>query len=611
MVHGNNNPPSPWLDSIGEPNPSSDASFIEYLRWMRLQSPNKSQNALDSAKMLELLQRIEKGDYSVNLEKLTARTKKLAHEWFVVECPWRIRVGGSTAPESMLLPAFDSLGMPYIPSSTFKGVARAVAKREGIPAIKIRKIFGDINPETSMGIVTFLDAYPLPGEDQRGGLKPDMANAIWTWDKNNQPQYKPNPNVFLSLFKPKFVIGLRKGVDCDDDTLQEVKQWLLKGLIQGIGSRINSGYGELKLRGKDLTSLPPEKRPRKSAIILRVPFEIQGQLIHGYQQINWNLNENNWEAKPQAVAEVRPIAFRSMLRYWFRAFALGVLPKNQVRELETLIFGGIEPKPKNGLFQIEIINDSSSPKDNHQDGILILRQSLFIEDRFKSSVSKLLNNLTWLMFHLGGVGQGARRPYYKRQGNPAHRGVDLIPKREEIKPDILQNHWTLPRTTQEFQILFQQQLQRFYSALGVFSQINIDYRQPRQDVVPATAHTWLEAVDINCEILVIRKATRDANPVNKPYPLEVLHNQFHNLEAKNYTTAKSLCGGIKKESINIERENVIASPIWIANLQKYQVVTVFGANQDPRKKYLETIKHSVTNSQNNFDGYAQIFPIQH
>ncbi|MHC5730502.1 MAG: type III-B CRISPR module RAMP protein Cmr6, partial [Nostoc sp.] len=97
MVHGNNNPPSPWLDSIGEPNPSSDASFIEYLRWMRLQSPNKSQNALDSAKMLELLQRIDKGDYSVNLEKLIARTKKLAHDWFVVECPWRIRVGGSTA----------------------------------------------------------------------------------------------------------------------------------------------------------------------------------------------------------------------------------------------------------------------------------------------------------------------------------------------------------------------------------------------------------------------------------------------------------------------------------------------------------------------------------
>ncbi|MHC5611159.1 MAG: RAMP superfamily CRISPR-associated protein [Nostoc sp.] len=615
MVHGNNNPPSPWLDSIGEPNPSSDASFIEYLRWMRLQSPNKSQNALDSAKMLELLQRIDKGDYSVNLEKLIARTKKLAHDWFVVECPWRIRVGGSTAPESMLLPAFDSLGMPYIPSSTFKGVARAVAKREGICAKEIRRIFGDINPETSMGIVTFLDAYPLPGEDNRGGLKPDMANAIWTWDKNNQPQYKPNPNVFLSLLKPNFVIGLRKGVDCDDDTLQKVKQWLLKGLLQGIGSRINSGYGELKLGRKDLNSLPPEKRPKKSTIILRVPFELQGQLIHGYQRINWNWNlkENNWEAKPQAVAEVRPIAFRSMLRYWFRAFALGVLPKKQVRELEILIFGGIEPKAKNGLFQIEVINSNNYPKDHHQDGILILRQSLFIEDRLKSSLSKLLNSLTWIMFHLGGIGQGARRPYYQRQGNPTHRGVDLIPKPQEIKPDILQNNWKLPPTPKEFQVFFQQQLEKFYSALGVFLQRRIDYRQPRQDVVEATAHTWLEAVDINCEILVIRKASRDINSINKPYPLEVLHKQFHNLESNNYTTAKSLCGGIKKESIrngdDIDRD-VIASPIWIANLQKYQVVTVFGANQDPRKEYLNTIKRSITNSQNNFDCYAQIFPIQ-
>lgn len=610
MVDNLKQHPSPWLDSIGRPSPASDASFIEYLRWMRLQSENKSSanKSIDSAKVLELLQLVMKeGDYSDNLEKLTSRTKKLAHDSFVVECPWRVRVGGSTAPESMLLPAFDNLGMPYVPSSTLKGVARAVAKREGISQQKIAELFGDIDPETSMGIVTFLDAYPLPGKDKLGGLRPDMANAIWTWDKNNELQYNPNPNVFLSLFKPSFIIGLRKGIGCGDDTLQEVKQWLLKGLIQGIGSRINSGYGELKLGKKDLDSLPPERRPKKSTVILRVPFELQGQLIHGYQKFtDWQRRETTWETRPKAVAEVRPIAFRSMLRYWFRAFALGVLSRDEVRKLETFVFGGIEPTAKNGLFQIEIINGNTSEDDNYQDGILILRQSLFIEDSFKTPVSKLLNTLTWILFHLGGVGQGARRPYYKRQGNPPLRGVDLIPKREEIKP----KKWELPRTPQEFQMLFQQQLKEFYSALGKLSKQNIDYHQPQQSVVP-TEHTWREAVDINCEILVIRKASRDTSTGRKTYPLEVLHKHFHDQDS--YTTAKSLCGGVIRESIGrgdkLDRD-VIASPIWIANLQRYQVITVFGANQDPRKQYLQTLKLVVKNSTNSFDEFAQIFPIQ-
>jgi len=151
MKNTGNNPPPPWLDSIGEPHPHSQASFVEYLRWMRLLSTDSK---LNSAKLLELLALVGEGNYSQTLQRLTARTQRLATEWFRVECPWRIRVGGATGPESMLLPAFDALGMPYIPSSTLKGVTRDIAKREGVSPEQIRKIFGDINPETSMGLVT-------------------------------------------------------------------------------------------------------------------------------------------------------------------------------------------------------------------------------------------------------------------------------------------------------------------------------------------------------------------------------------------------------------------------------------------------------------------------
>ncbi|MBW4431290.1 MAG: hypothetical protein KME28_06065 [Pelatocladus maniniholoensis HA4357-MV3] len=405
------------------------------------------------------------------------------------------------------------------------------------------------------------------------------------------------------------MIGLRQGVSCSDTVLQQVKQWLLKGLIQGIGSRVNSGYGKLKLERQAFVSLPSELRPKKRTPILQVPFELEGQLIHGYQRVDWRQDgQSNWQPRPQAVSEVRPIAFRSMLRYWFRIFALGVLPQKRVRKLEIFVFGGIEPQAQTGLFQLEIDNGDNS-QSHSQAGILILHYSPFINDKIKPLIRDLLRSLTWLMFHLGGVGHGARRPYYKRIGNPQHRGVNLMPTREEITETVRQN-WILPPTPQKFQNLFQQHLDKFYSTLRVLAKQEIDYRQPREDVIASTAHTWVEAVDINCEILVIRKAVKEQN--SRPYALKILHDQFHDLESHDYTIAKSLCGGINKESTEegdeIDRD-VIPSPVWIANLHKYQVVTVFGANQDPRQEYLRRLKDAIDNSQNSFDSYAQIWPL--
>ncbi|MDJ0618408.1 MAG: RAMP superfamily CRISPR-associated protein [Calothrix sp. MO_192.B10] len=618
MVQSNNRDPrSPWLESIGQPEPASDASFVEYLRWMRWQSNN---DKLNSAKLLELLEKVREGDYSQSLERLTQRTKRLATDWFPVECSWRIRVGGTTGPESMLLPAFDALGMPHIPSTTLKGVARATAKQDGASAEDIKKIFGDIDPTTSMGLVTFLDAYPLPGEDTLGGLHPDMANPIWKWE-DSRLQYSPNPNPFLSLLQPTFVIGLRQQNKCSEEILLQVKKWLLKGLIQGIGSRVNSGYGELKLE-RDyarhfLSSIPKEERPKKNTLILQVPFEIEGQLIHGYQRANWQQDDDgNWQPKPKAAPEVRPVAFRSMLRYWFRAFALGVLSASEVRDLELLIFGGIEPQPKTGLFRLEITNADNNSQDNtYREGTLILRHSpLTIDDRNKRIIIyKLLKSLTWIMFHIGGIGQGARRPYYQRPGNPSHRGVNLTPKSDKIiKPESISKIWELPKLPQNFCKLFQKQIKNFYSAFNQLSTRDINYHQSLTNITVPTDHTWVEAVDINCEILVLRKDVKHIATATKSYPLKLLHEQFHNLEEQNYTQAKSLCGGIKKESTKdgdeIDRD-VTPSPIWIKDLQKYQVVTVFGATEEPRKYYLQTLKESISKSKFDFDTYAQIWPI--
>ena len=323
----------------------------------------------------------EKADYSDRLEKLNQRTELIAGKdnTFTVKCPWRIRVGGHRGPESILLPAFDALGMPYIPASTLRGVARTQAIREIVAAEKIKwkdaeqqlaSYFGSIetdNPSNSAGKVVFLDAYPNPSKT--GGLSMDMANNIWKWDENHRPNYESNPNVFLSLKESDFLIGLRLASNCQDKkVLTKVKGWLIAGLQAGVGSQINTGYGQLILKDKN--------QHKSSNEFFRVKFALEGQLIHGHQKFN-NIqqpyrtdNRGNLKPATSSVPEVRPTAFKSMLRYWFRAFALGVLPTEQVVDWEGQIFGAIAPKQQLGWVRVNILDDKliqSEPKRNNEE----------------------------------------------------------------------------------------------------------------------------------------------------------------------------------------------------------------------------------------------------
>jgi CRISPR-associated protein Cmr6 len=112
--------------------------------------------------------------------------------------------------------------------------------------------------------------------------------------------------------------------------------------------------------------------------------------------------------------------------------------------------------------------------------------------------------------------------------------------------------------------------------------INLNYRQIRNCGIVRN-NQWTEAIDANCRIIV---CSGNEN-FGKPYALSVLHSEELKFNG-NYDG--NLCGKVGRE--------VKPSPIWITDLGDYQVVTVFGANADPRQKYLETLQNKV-----------QIFPL--
>ena len=629
----NQNPqPSPWLEhpSDPNPNPSSTASFVEYLRWMR----SSDSQYKDPTKVQILQMAEEQANYRDRLTTLTNRTKLIAGEGntFVVKCLWRIRVGGHRGPESILLPAFDALGMPYIPASTLRGVTRTQAIRalmleenrswKRAEEIVSRKYFGYLDSKNSQersGKIIFLDAYPIPQQSGNGGgLTVDMANNIWSWDTAGRDLlYSPNPNPFFSLEEATFLIGFRRASQCKPEEFEaisgEIKTWLTQGLQSGIGSQVNTGYGSLVRAGQ--TADPG---------FFSVNFTLEGQLIHGRQkftQWQWNDRRNEWQMRGTPEAEVRPVAFKSMLRYWFRAFALGVLPVGteralttylkaicegqsispppEVKALEALLFGSITPQTRgwvtfqihNGKIVQQEARSSGQGKDDpcgEQSGELKLFLSSEAPSQQQKAIQKLMRSLVWLMFHLGGLGQGARRPCYSRKTReraPWWRGSSLIPDSED-------DFWNLPDDVQAFQQLFRQRLQAFYDALGQLSNQNINLNLPRS-AGEISKKDWVEAVDSNCRIVVCSGATR----YSKPYALAVLHSDELKFN-DNYDAA--LCGTVLGAKVK-------PSPVWIADLGDYQVVTIFGItndSQNPRQRFLKALK-SQTESKN----YAQIWSL--
>lgn len=584
-MFNNNQPRSPWLKSERQLNVDPSASFVEYLRWMR--SPDTEESETTQVQILQMAAENGRG-YKQRLEILNNRIKQIAGETntFLVECPWRLRVGGQRGPENILLPAFDALGIPYIPSSTLRGIARNQAIRE----IMLKNNIGDwkeaekqVAPwfgsleEKGMdraGKVIFLDAYPEP--NQGSILAVDMVNNIWNWNEN-VVVYKPNPNHFLSLKKPSFIIGLKRTSICNDNIFDQIKSWLIKGLQSGIGSQVNTGYGELIEKGK-INQLEG---------FLQVKFTLEGQLIHGCQRITWNREKGEYQSA--AEPEVRPVAFKSMLRYWFRVFALRFLPANEVKQWEHNLFGSLKFKSQGWVnFRIkELMNPRSGEQGKtapclRQSGILKLSFSQQVPNEHKTTIENLFKSLTWLMFHLGGVGQGARRPLYSRKNRPNgkppwYRGVKLNADRDDLFQE-------LPRKPEEFKKIFEGKLQDFYKNLKEITGNIIALNLPLSTKL-SSEKNWNEIVDNNCQIVVC--SGNYNQEFGKPHALAVLHDT--SLKNKGRYDS-NICG-----------ESGDRSPIWIADLGNYQVVTVFGANEINRKNFLKLLKEKT-----DLKEYAQI-----
>ena len=467
--------------------------------------------------------------------------------------PWRVRVGGFQGFRERLLPAMHPIyGVPYIPASSIKGLVRSWAREQKESGIK--HLLGYLEgSDASMAAVEFLDAFPT-----QPSLSSDVATPQWHW-KGGLMAYGPAPHQLLSLQGLELKIGLTHTSRGKESDVLKVMQWLEKALLTtGLGSRSSAGYGVAKRVNNHFYSSEVQTADERT-----YSFEIWSQGMYGSTP---PAKSNNY----QGVMEFRPSAVRGVLRYWFRAVALGLYSPMDCKQLEQTIFGAIEPKPIAGSVQISVLIDQEVDDDIHQ-----IKGSIRLKSK-NSNHLQLMEKVLQLSSYLGGVGRGSRRPLHWNDGI-GMRGCYWQLDSHQLNCDRTQWH-------------------PFLSELNVAFRSAMKFSQPAVCDPGDSRQRYQDVINRNCQIYLVPDSSlihpnqvidwQDKNqlPLRGIALGEVLYNQnFKGVNQKKQGNEK-VGGKLQVPSYVLIQSNHPKDDI------SYQVVTIFGTDNSERKAFADAIK---------------------
>ncbi len=483
--------------------------------------------------------------------KLHQRTIALAggeNNTFTVSFSWRMRVGGTRGFRELLLPTLHPVfGIPYIPASSLKGAARAWAEANHHNKQEIQDLLGMLDGKTEKAAkVQFLDAFPT-----KPCLSVDVATPQWHWQNPAQiVVYKPEPHLLLSLEQPQILIGLRPASPQYADKVELVKGWLQNALkTSGIGSRVSGGYGRTLSQE---AHLPYTKS---------LSFELWTQGMYGS---NPPTKENNYQGTP----EFRPTAIRGILRYWFRAMALGLYDTATCLTLEEQLFGKLGQQ---GKISISTRTNQSKRQDPYfYTGKIILEAT-------ELKYWRIIERSLILASHLGGLARGSRRPLHLL--DKWMRGCHWVVEGDNLP---------LPYDQQQWQGFFKSVNDAFKAvqpSTRTYTSSPGTPQQRQQDVLDKNAQVWLLKTSnlVNPEQVTIWQ-TEGNQPNVKGSALNLLYDNSH-------------FKGVSKNTGNANVGGKLGTPsfVWIKSIfpeagSAYQVVTIFGTDHNDRLKLAKELK---------------------
>jgi CRISPR-associated protein Cmr6 len=303
------------------------------------------------------------------LSEAVKRMLKLAAftngEFFCYETTWRFVTGlGLNHPLENGMAWHHTLGVPYLPGSSVKGLIRSWVELwlDSQPQQDIERIFGprkaevknDSSPAESVGSVIFYDALPIKPVQ----LSPDIMTPHYQgyYSKGEDPcdWMDPNPIPFLTTAENQvflFTVAPRKKTTAENQPdITIVTQWLKESLENiGAGAKTTAGYGRFKRCEqieKRLKSRLTKRKKKEHLQVSSIPPHLTGPLSEEMVKDQYDTNpndflpilKNKWLAKMQAkdTAQNDRRAIANLLKNWFQVYRKNQWEKPNQKNTSTI-----------------------------------------------------------------------------------------------------------------------------------------------------------------------------------------------------------------------------------------------------------------------------------
>lgn len=182
---------------------------------------------------------------------------------------------GRAHPVENGLAFHPTLGVPFLPGSSVKGLVRAWARDEGVAADELARLFGAAGDQGREGSFIFFDALPVaPVALEVDVLTPH--SAAWTPKDPPGDWCSPVPVPFVVTARgARFLFGVAPRPGAEGE-LARVRDYLTKALkFEGAGAKTAVGYGrfaEVSDETRKLVELlAREARERARDEVMRTP----------------------------------------------------------------------------------------------------------------------------------------------------------------------------------------------------------------------------------------------------------------------------------------------------------------------------------------------------
>lgn len=249
-----------------------------------------------------------------------------------------------------------TLGTPYLPGSSVKGLLRAYV-REWVSPEVATELFGqeDFKQDACVGKWIVFDAVPTKPVQLEADVMTPHYGPYYQGNEAPGDWHSPIPIPFLAVareqsvqfaFAPRNPANTGKDANGDPITKDTIAGWLRSALHWlGAGAKTNSGFGVFRDIDEAKAEAVRQETPHKGT-----PAEKTRRSFKATLELVTPAFLAGADQTDATDCDLRPATLRGQLRYWWRTMHAGYLTVDELRNLEAALWGST-----NGAGAIRVV----------------------------------------------------------------------------------------------------------------------------------------------------------------------------------------------------------------------------------------------------------------